>query len=551
MRKRLPNAPRLGRSVRHGRSPLLRLCGWASLAAAMLALPAAAQAPEANASLFRPAAGGDGTAGVEGTSPLADDVPPIELRILLDAAQDPVRLSAARVTRRIGAWASFQGRLDHNISIFAQVPVTLDEGLDLSRLGGPTSASAGASDVRVGLRTAFGRASDFDFGGHLAISLATSQQQSLTGDGRVGVELLGAASRRIDRLSLLGNAFFRFRPPRDLGEARIGNELGLRAAARYQVTDAVKPFAEMEGSTSLRSLSWTTVPLEVRAGVRFCFFGWLAADAAVGTRLDDAVGAPTVRGIASLLYSPTACKASKAPPTPEEALLAEVAEAREKARRAAAGGEVADLLAQAESDAERHALGAIVAGSTASAEQMGAGRAGGLRDEEERDSDGDGIPDVLDNCPFEKGTLLNHGCPATEKQMVAVRDDRIELFQKIYFSSGKATITPVSLKLIGQIAEVLKTHPKVLKVQIDGHTDSRGNAAFNTRLSRLRADAVLRALAARGVEKSRLSARGLGPTQPIAPNNTAAGRELNRRVELSIIERQAGDASINPSESPR
>ena len=182
---------------------------------------------------------------------------------------------------------------------------------------------------------------------------------------------------------------------------------------------------------------------------------------------------------------------------------------------------------------------------------MGAGRAGGLRDEEERDSDGDGIPDVLDNCPFEKGTLLNHGCPATEKQMVAVRDDRIELFQKIYFSSGKATITPVSLKLIGQIAEVLKTHPKVLKVQIDGHTDSRGNAAFNTRLSRLRADAVLRALAARGVEKSRLSARGLGPTQPIAPNNTAAGRELNRRVELSIIERQAGDASINPSESPR
>ena len=98
---------------------------------------------------------------------------------------------------------------------------------------------------------------------------------------------------------------------------------------------------------------------------------------------------------------------------------------------------------------------------------------------------------------------------------------------------------------------MLKTHPKVLKVQIDGHTDSRGNAAFNTRLSRLRADAVLRALAARGVEKSRLSARGLGPTQPIAPNNTAAGRELNRRVELSIIERQAGDASINPSESPR
>jgi outer membrane protein OmpA-like peptidoglycan-associated protein len=528
-----------------------RLASCASFAAAMLALRAAAQAPEANASLFRPAAGGDGTAAVEGATPLPDDVPPIELRILLDVAQDPVRLSAARVTRRMGAWASFQGRLEHGFSIFAQVPVTLDEAVDLSRLGGPTSADTGASDVRVGVRAALGRASDFEFGGHLAISLATSQPQSLTGDGRAGVELLGAASRRVDGWDLFGNAFFRFRPPRDLGEARIGNEIGLRAAARYDRSDAVKPFAELEGSTSLRALSSTTAPVEARVGVRFCFFGWLAAEAAAGTRLDDAVGAPTLRGIASLLYSPAACKARKPAPAPSEDLLAEVAQAREKARREAAGREVADLLAQAESDAERHALGAIVAGSIATAEQMAKGRATALREEEQRDSDGDGIPDVLDNCPHEKGTLLNHGCPSGEKQMVAVRDDRIELFEKIYFSSGKAAITPASLRLIGQIAEVLKTHPKVLKVQIDGHTDSRGNAAFNTRLSRLRAEAVLRALLARGVETSRLSARGLGSSQPIAPNNTAAGRDLNRRVELSIIERQAGDASINPSETPK
>jgi outer membrane protein OmpA-like peptidoglycan-associated protein len=517
----------------------------------MLAFGAEAQAPEANASLFRPAAGGDGTAGVEGATPLPDDVPPIELRILLDAAQDPVRLSSGRVTRRIGVWASFQGRLEHGFSIFAQVPVTLDEAIDLSRLGGPTASEAGASDVRVGLRAAFGRASDFDFAGHLAISLATSQPQSLTGDGRAGVELLGAASRRVDRWDLFGNAFFRFRPPRDLGEARIGNEIGLRAAARYDATEAVKPFAELEGSTSLRALSWTTAPLEARVGVRFCFFGWLAADAAAGTRLDDAVGAPTLRGLASLLYSPSACNARKPAPTPSTALLAEVEQAREKARREAAGREVADLLAQAESDAERHALGAIVAGSIATGEQMAAGRATALREEEERDSDGDGIPDVLDNCPHEKGTLLNHGCPAAEKQMVAVRDDRIELFEKIYFSSGRAVITPASLRLIDQIAEILKSHPNVLKVRVDGHTDSRGNRVANTRLSRQRAEAVVRALVARGVSRSRLEARGLGSSQPIAPNNTAAGRDLNRRVELSIVERRAGDSSINPNETPK
>ncbi|HZX66088.1 MAG TPA: OmpA family protein, partial [Myxococcales bacterium] len=183
-----------------------------------------------------------------------------------------------------------------------------------------------------------------------------------------------------------------------------------------------------------------------------------------------------------------------------------------------------------------------------SAEQIAAARAGGLREDEERDSDGDGIPDHVDNCPLEKGTILNHGCPTARKQMVAVRDDRIELFEKIYFASGKATIRPASRKLIDQIANVLKSHPRVLKVTVDGHSDSRGNAAANTRLSRLRAEAVVRALVARGVARSRLEARGFGPTQPIAPNVTATGRDVNRRVELNILERSAGDATRNPTE---
>ncbi|MFL5292192.1 MAG: hypothetical protein ACJ79U_11805 [Myxococcales bacterium] len=273
----------------------------------MLALPAAAQAPEVNASLFRPATGGDGTVGVEGTAPLAAGVSPVEVQIVLDAAKDPVRPPPARVSRRIDGWAAFEGRLQDGLAIFAQVPVTLDEALDLSALSGPTSVPAGASDVRAGVRARLGEASGFAFGGHLAISLATSQAQALTGDGRVGVEILGAASRRESKWDLFGNAFLRFRPPRDLGEARIGNEIGLRAAARYDRWEAAKPFAELEGSTSLRDLSWLTIPLELRGGARFCFFEWLAADAALGTRLDDAVGAPTLRGIFSLRYSPSAC----------------------------------------------------------------------------------------------------------------------------------------------------------------------------------------------------------------------------------------------------
>ncbi|MFL5391234.1 MAG: hypothetical protein ACJ79G_00200, partial [Myxococcales bacterium] len=136
----------------------------------MVALPAAAQAPEVNASLFRPATGGDGTVGVEGTAPLAAGVSAIEVQIVLDAAKDPVRPPPARVSRRIDGWAAFEGRLQDGLAIFAQVPVTLDEALDLSALSGPTSVPAGASDVRAGVRARLGEASGFAFGGHLAIS---------------------------------------------------------------------------------------------------------------------------------------------------------------------------------------------------------------------------------------------------------------------------------------------------------------------------------------------------------------------------------------------
>src|SRR4051812_48748966 len=356
-----------------------RLARWASFAAAMLALRAGAQAPEVNASLFRPATGGEGTLGVEGTAPLAEDAPPIELQLLLDAAKDPVRPPPAQVSRRIGAWASFEGRLQEGISIFAQVPVTLDEALDLSQLGGPGTASAGASDVRAGVRAALGKWSGYDFGAHLAVSLAISQPQVLTGDGRVGVELLGAGSRRLDKWELFGNAYLRFRPPRDLGEARIGNEIGLRGAARYDASDEVKPFAEMEASTSLRALAWATLPVELRAGARFCFFGWLAADAGLGTRLDDAVGAPTLRGLVSLRYTPSACRVRKAESKPEDALLAEVARAREQARQKAAGRELAEAAASAEAEAIRRALGVITGASLESAERLAALQAGGLR----------------------------------------------------------------------------------------------------------------------------------------------------------------------------
>ncbi len=71
-----------------------------------------------------------------------------------------------------------------------------------------------------------------------------------------------------------------------------------------------------------------------------------------------------------------------------------------------------------------------------------------------------------------------------------------------------------------------------IKIEISGHTDNTGSAATNTRLSQARADAVRTYLASKGVSPDRMVTRGYGPTQPVAPNTTAAGRAQNRRVEL-------------------
>jgi outer membrane protein OmpA-like peptidoglycan-associated protein len=78
---------------------------------------------------------------------------------------------------------------------------------------------------------------------------------------------------------------------------------------------------------------------------------------------------------------------------------------------------------------------------------------------------------------------------------------------------------------------MLKGEP-ALKIVVEGHTDSTGDPAGNQRLSEMRAEAVVAELITRGIEASRLSAKGFGRTKPIADNGTEEGRAKNRRVEL-------------------
>ena len=101
----------------------------------------------------------------------------------------------------------------------------------------------------------------------------------------------------------------------------------------------------------------------------------------------------------------------------------------------------------------------------------------------------------------------------------------------IHFDTGKATLKADSQALVDQIAELLKGNP-ALKVGIEGHTDNTGTPAGNKKLSEDRAKAVVAAVAAKGVQASRMSAVGWGQEKPVADNRSEEGRAKNRRVEV-------------------
>jgi outer membrane protein OmpA-like peptidoglycan-associated protein len=207
------------------------------------------------------------------------------------------------------------------------------------------------------------------------------------------------------------------------------------------------------------------------------------------------------------------------------------------------------------------------------------------------DTDGDGIPDEKDACPTEKGTKANNGCPDTDGDGVVDKDDKCptvpgpadnagcpwpdadgdgvvdkddacpkvpgpasnngcpvqltpehektlkELARTVYFNTGKATFTPETTGRLDMAYSIIKDYPNS-KFKVEGYTDSTGGDALNMRLSDARANAVKDYLVSKGIPAANLTAEGFGKANPIDTNKTAAGRAINRRVEIKLVPAQ-------------
>ena len=123
----------------------------------------------------------------------------------------------------------------------------------------------------------------------------------------------------------------------------------------------------------------------------------------------------------------------------------------------------------------------------------------------------------------------------------AVRSDRIEIKDSVYFETGRSTIKTVSHALLDEVAELLKAHPEVKRIRIEGHTDSRGGRDANQKLSQGRAEAVRTYLIEAGVDENRLTAVGYGEDKPLDRRETPAAWEKNRRVDFFVEDAKSAE----------
>ena len=148
------------------------------------------------------------------------------------------------------------------------------------------------------------------------------------------------------------------------------------------------------------------------------------------------------------------------------------------------------------------------------------------------DRDKDGVLDSEDACPDIPGPRdpdpKKSGCPAAR-----IEAGQIKILQQVKFKFNSAEIVE-SDAILNAVMQIMKDHPELKKVRVEGHTDNVGAAAYNKNLSQRRAASVAKWMVDHGIAKTRITSTGFGLEKPIDTNNTDEGRANNRRVEFHI-----------------
>jgi outer membrane protein OmpA-like peptidoglycan-associated protein len=163
---------------------------------------------------------------------------------------------------------------------------------------------------------------------------------------------------------------------------------------------------------------------------------------------------------------------------------------------------------------------------------------------------GAGVGHYMDNQQKEMEAALAEEQERHDLEIQRLEDEtlKIDVSSEISFDFGSADLKPAFMPTLKKVSEILVRYPRTV-IHVVGHTDSVGSESYNMELSRHRAQSVINYFVLQDISQSRLVTVGRGESEPRASNDTEAGRQLNRRVEIyvkPVIEGQESQAYETP-----
>ncbi|MCB9557831.1 MAG: OmpA family protein [Deltaproteobacteria bacterium] len=451
-------------------------------------------------------------------------------------------------------------------------------GRDVSHLDAQNFEGGGFGDIRLTVRGTIiqRRQADrgFGLGAGVRVSLPTADATAFVGEANrkdikdpsssktfnPTVTPYVAADYVIGQLRFGGNVGYLLRRDRKFANITIADQLLYGAAAGYRIRPWIEALAEVDGRLTVSDAGGNS-PHEARVAARF-YKGDFRFDIGAGTGITGNYGAPDLRVFGGVAYAKGFVLDTDGDGVPDsDDKCPEQAEDKDGFQDADGcpdldndGDGIPDSLDKCPLQA------AVTADGCPSADNDHDGvpddrdkcpgepeDRDGFQDEDgcpDPDNDNDGIADKEDKCPNEPEVFNKvddeDGCPDTAvatPTAPTITPTRIDIKERIGFALGKTALTDASKKVLDTVAELINKTPSIKLIRVEGHTDNRGSAAKNLKLSQQRASAVRRYLIGKGVAAGRLQAVGYGDKRPIASNDTKEGRRDNRRVEFIIVQR--------------
>lgn len=477
-----------------------------ALATALLCIPAAARAQSAgNMQLdeFRPAIDSRGYLTLNGTSVLGSEEVSFGLGSL-DWGHHLLSFQGASSTYSVDnvVSATLVGAMGLDLAgvkfeVGASLPFEIMNGTQ-DRIDGQ-----GVGDLGLHVKTRIARIGRLGIGALASVYLPTaSPRNSFLGEPGITPQAIALFDLPLGNWRFAANGGVRLRPTSTFTDTMMGTmgtittstELPGGVAAAYALSpEKVELVAELTGALPLGQ-SHGYQPLEALGGVKVYLAknSYLSLGAGRGLIRTEA-GNPDLRAFVGIVFEPKAARAQHShfeDPMP----VAMVAPPKQ---------------AEPDPDADR---------------------------------DGDNVPDKDDRCPDTPGELWNQGCPYTD--IITDVGSQLVILDSIDFEFDSAKLKDSSSRVLNAVAKALQDNLDIEKVEVGGHTDERGSAAYNKDLSNRRAASVVEYLVEHGVASGRLSSHGYGLEKPIDPAHNEEAWTKNRRVEFKIKQRN-GQACDN------